>query len=519
MHHETSNSYQQEQLPNGSPVKNGSKVSEQNRQDISSCNSEDSKNVENLQSNKNPKDVDNMEVPEPAEKVTSSYEDSTSLWKSSSRRCSSDGALKAMQGVSQRPERGNSFSDSDEKTAALKAKIHEKYDQFDKEMKEMAAKANVNGLLLNGNSPPAKAVLDLGGHTAALLSPDPRTIPPEDTCVFTSGGPPGILWELKTSDDSLPGRNSLMAEVKEVAYSRLQQELRKAQLELKLKDEEVLRLSQIRDEVGAELEELTASLFEEANNMVRDANEKQAYAEKLLKESNLKIEVLQAEVQALKTLVITSTPSMPNPHLHPQIDKRHNGVRSLFTQGHRRSPSNYELCSFRETPPGSPTKEAAFTTFSPDNYEVDPVFHQQFLEWHQNPKLDKTHPFIAIIYKEDILPCLNFTNKKLSESVLSAIEENAITIEQVNGKNPFPKRCSLLEAPKICKYRMKIGDDPEWYYISQLCRNRIAAVCDFFCYVRYIQQGLVKSGVHEIYWEVIKKRRDVSLARLGILTL
>ncbi|GIY18719.1 guanine nucleotide exchange factor for Rab-3A [Caerostris extrusa] len=268
---------------------------------------------------------------------------------------------------------------------------------------------------------------------ATLLSPDPRTMPPEDTCVFTSG-PAGVLWELKATEDSLPGRNSLMAEVKELAYSRLQQELRKAQLELKLKDEEVVRLSQIRDEVGAELEELTASLFEEANNMVRDANEKQAYAEKLLKEANLKIEVLQAEVQALKTLVITSTPSMPNPHLHPQIDKRHNGVRSLFTQGHKRSPSNYELCSFRETPPGSPTKEAAFVDFSPDNYEVDPVFHQQFLEWHQNPNLDKANPFLMNIYKEEILPSLNFTNGKLSEAVLSAIEKNVITIEQVNGK-------------------------------------------------------------------------------------
>lgn len=87
-----------------------------------------------------------------------------------SRRCSSDGALKAMQG-GQKPERGNSFSDSDEKTAALKAKIHEKYDQLEK---EMAAKASANGLLLNGNSTPPKAVLELGGETAALLSPDPR---------------------------------------------------------------------------------------------------------------------------------------------------------------------------------------------------------------------------------------------------------------------------------------------------------------------------------------------------------
>ncbi|XP_015925443.1 guanine nucleotide exchange factor for Rab-3A [Parasteatoda tepidariorum] len=435
---------------------------------------------------------------------------SNSPWKASSRRCSSDGALKAMQAASQKPERGHSFSDSDEKTAALKARIHEKYEQLDKEMAEKAASANK--LLLNGNTSP-KAVLELGNQVVELLSPDPRVVPPEDTCIFTTGGPAGVVCELK--DDSLPGRNSLMAEVKELAYSRLQQELHKAQLELKLKDEEVARLSQIRDEVGAELEELTASLFEEANNMVRDANIKQSNAEKLLREANLKIEVLQAEVQALKTLVITSTPSMPNPHLHPQIDKR--SKRSLFSPGHKRSPSNYELCSFKDSPPGSPIKD--LTDFTPDNYEVDPVFHQEFLEWLQKPSLDKKSPFISCIYKEDILPCLNFTNKKLSETVLSAIETNVITIEQVNGKNPFPKRCSLLEAPRLCKYRMRLGEDPEWHYISHLCRNRIAAVCDFFCYIRYIQQGLVKSGVHEVYWEVIRKRRDVSLARLGILSI
>lgn len=53
--------------------------------------------------------------------------------------------------------------------------------------------------------------------------------------------------------------------------------------------------------------------------MVREANEKQAAAEKALKESQMKVEVLTAEVAALKTLVLTSTPSSPNPHLHPQI--------------------------------------------------------------------------------------------------------------------------------------------------------------------------------------------------------
>ena len=55
--------------------------------------------------------------------------------------------------------------------------------------------------------------------------------------------------------------------------------------------------------------------------MVREANMRQACAERLLKESTMQVDVLTAEVTALKTLVLTSTPSRPNPHLHPQLEK------------------------------------------------------------------------------------------------------------------------------------------------------------------------------------------------------
>lgn len=58
--------------------------------------------------------------------------------------------------------------------------------------------------------------------------------------------------------------------------------------------------------------------------MVSKAKEKQAAAEKSLAESQMKMDVLTAEVVALKTLVLTSTPSRPNPHLHPQIGKEDN---------------------------------------------------------------------------------------------------------------------------------------------------------------------------------------------------
>jgi hypothetical protein len=53
-----------------------------------------------------------------------------------------------------------------------------------------------------------------------------------------------------------------VAGVKEQAFARLQEELNKAHQELRLRDEEVNRLSRIREEVEAELEELTASLFQ-----------------------------------------------------------------------------------------------------------------------------------------------------------------------------------------------------------------------------------------------------------------
>lgn len=52
---------------------------------------------------------------------------------------------------------------------------------------------------------------------------------------------------------------------------------------------------------------------------------RQAAAEKALKESRMQVEVLTAEVAALKTLVLTSTPSRPNPHLHPQINREDSG--------------------------------------------------------------------------------------------------------------------------------------------------------------------------------------------------
>jgi len=89
----------------------------------------------------------------------------------------------------------------------------------------------------------------------------------------------------------------------------------------------------MKEQVEGELEDLTASLFQEAHKMVSEAKCKELSSERTLTETRMKLEGLEAEVAALKALLITSTPSRPN------LNKS-NGV-SIFT--HKRTPSHNHL--------------------------------------------------------------------------------------------------------------------------------------------------------------------------------
>jgi Rab-3A-interacting protein len=69
--------------------------------------------------------------------------------------------------------------------------------------------------------------------------------------------------------------------------------------------------------------------------MVKEAKMKEVSSEKSLKEAKMQLEGLQAEVSALKALLITSTPSRPNLG-------GGNGM-SLFKKQHKRTPSHNHL--------------------------------------------------------------------------------------------------------------------------------------------------------------------------------
>ncbi|XP_074904427.1 guanine nucleotide exchange factor for Rab-3A isoform X5 [Buteo buteo] len=359
------------------------------------------------------------------------------------------------------------------------------------------------------------------GHWKTLMPSKGSKEEPETGCQDARG----VDETQSTEQLNVSRLRSSSVEIREKGSEFLKEELHKAQKELKLKDKECERLSKVREQLEQELEELTASLFEEAHKMVREANTKQAASEKQLREARGKIDMLQAEVTALKTLVITSTPSSPNRELHPQLQSP---SKAVFRKGHGRNKST-----------SSAMVSAASQNVTPEPVsheckEVDSILFAEFQAWKEAPTLDKSCSFLDRIYREDVGPCLDFTKQELSELVRVAVEQNTLTIEPVasqtlpvvkvsaeecGGPNGFRSqivtKCALSGLPRTCKHRIMLGDSGNYYYISPSCRARITAVCNFFTYIRYIQQGLVRQDVELMYWEVMRLRREMSLAKLG----
>ncbi|EDL21809.1 RAB3A interacting protein, isoform CRA_a [Mus musculus] len=261
------------------------------------------------------------------------------------------------------------------------------------------------------------------------------------------------------------------------------------------------------------LEEL-AKAQREAHKMVREANVKQATAEKQLKEAQGKIDVLQAEVAALKTLVLSSSPTSPTQE--PLA-----AAKTPFKRGHTRNKSTSSAMG------GSHQDLSVIQPIVKDCKEADLSLYNEFRSWKDEPTMDRTCPFLDKIYQEDIFPCLTFAKSELASAVLEAVENNTLSIEPV-GLQPIrfvkasavecggPKKCALTGQSKPCRHRIRLGDSSCCYYISPFCRYRITSVCNFFTYIRYIQQGLVKQqDVDQMFWEVMQLRKEMSLAKLG----
>uniref|UniRef100_A0A1A8DVS5 RAB3A interacting protein (Rabin3) n=2 Tax=Nothobranchius kadleci TaxID=1051664 RepID=A0A1A8DVS5_NOTKA len=204
-------------------------------------------------------------------------------------------------------------------------------------------------------------------------------------------------------------RSPSVMEVREKGYERLKEELMKAQ--------------------------------KEAHKMVREANIKQATAEKQLKEALGKIDVLQAEVQALKTLVLSS-PTSPVADLPSAVG---GGVKTPFKKGHSRNKSTSSAIL------GTQPDPSATQPIVRECREVDSQLFSEFKVWKEEPTLERSCSFLDRVYREDIYPCLAFNKSELGSAILEAVEQNTLSVEPV-GFQPLPVvKASAVECggPKL----------------------------------------------------------------------
>ncbi|KRX75538.1 Guanine nucleotide exchange factor for Rab-3A [Trichinella sp. T6] len=299
----------------------------------------------------------------------------------------------------------------------------------------------------------------------------------------------------------------------------LQDHLGRAHEELMQWNLKCAKLQKIQESLDSEIHELTASLFQEAYRIVTEADSKRLYSEKLLTEARGTVEMLQEEIKALKLLMgkneVKVSPSRSLQEFSPsKIFKKptlfegKNGGPFCFLNTNKKSPSVVTRSVSEHDP---------LVDHDHPSLEIDPICHQEFTIWLENHDLtDTEHPFLKRIYNEDIYPCLNFTNTKLASLVCNSIVNNTIILENIlASENEKAKICALTEMPRLCSYRMKIDNADQWYYISTFCRNRIAAICDLFTYLRYLAQGLVQHGLYDAYVEIVRLRRNIAFVRLG----
>ena len=123
---------------------------------------------------------------------------------------------------------------------------------------------------------------------------------------------------------------------------------------------------------------------------------------------------METEVSALKTLVITSTPSMPNRHLHPHLRKGRGGSRGNGSES--------------ESGPPSPAREGHSSLGSLQGEEekeetcVDPVLRAEYVTWKRSPSMEPSCQFLSRIYREDVTPCLDFPVVELADRVRRAVQ-------------------------------------------------------------------------------------------------
>eukprot|EP00126_Sphaerothecum_destruens_P005216 Sdes_comp18648_c0_seq1m8854 len=127
-------------------------------------------------------------------------------------------------------------------------------------------------------------------------------------------------------------------------------------------------------------------------------------------------------------------------------------------------------------------------------------------------------------FDEDIKPNITFQRNNM-KWIFNMIKSNALIIEKLPAQLFVHTMCQMSLSFQFCKYKYIYtktsqstqNPDPDcWNLMGEPAYFRIVSVIEFYNYVRYICQGIVKSDMLAIYCKTMLLRKNMSLAKLGL---
>ncbi|KAI8995894.1 hypothetical protein BC832DRAFT_519797, partial [Gaertneriomyces semiglobifer] len=320
----------------------------------------------------------------------------------------------------------------------------------------------------------------------------------------------------------------------------------------KLIDEVEVRaeLQHSKDALQEELEELTKSLFEEANSMVAtEARQRYEHEKrekslgKQLEDMKVQLQMEQAQLQELRSRMEAMEGVSLTVNLEPASQRS----------------SIYSVKS-------DSASESYADSVGPDE-AIDPILFaefQDFMTSSPDVKLSKMHTlhFMRNVLEDDVSPCLRFggnprtSTKKFIDAIIAntcftidfaaaggypmsqtrtppptqAIFNKSVMERLSNafGGNSYqsaaatfsPNTCSTCgrTGQSSCRFQFKVSAsaDDIWCPICANCRDRLVAVCEFYMFARHVRQGLYSTRkAEDVYLEMLTMKRKMFYARIG----
>lgn len=273
----------------------------------------------------------------------------------------------------------------------------------------------------------------------------------------------------------------------------------------------------------SEIEDLSLSLFEQANHMVATEKKARAEAEQKIQQLEQRLTHVMEELGHEKT----------------QLDElRHKVVQDPKENYEETMMSSSMLC-----------------------FDTDDALFTDFVNSVQQTPLDQLYrlPFMKQCLELDIEPCLRFGHrkspltKKLLETILyqpcfieplrrhsyqqeaSAAVKTNTTVRRasLNFLSYYGSNKSRQSNPSCCYtcgvsfnpnssscllFRFKLKEqDKEWLWIDRACRDRLVAVCNFYVFIRHVKFGVrTTHDTHKMMKECVWLRLCMFWARTGV---